>query len=284
MNKLERQGIARLIDTFGATVLINMPEHEPLPLHVRAHSRYNAATLIERCTLCPLHATCRQPVAPQWPGDALTARAQALIVVEAPTEDDDKRGQPLSGRVGKIIRNALVTAGMEPDDQAYTYAVSCQPHDEGIWRAPSVYEQHQCHDNLLRTVNASDAQYVLLFGAVATRAWREDVRLTDVAGQLFIWQNRFVYPMFSVQAVLRQTFNANTWREQLGRFAQIVVEDQGTAALSKRCAECYDTVHAYDADGIPWCREHFAEHVGKREAQETRQGKRQVHQQTLLGE
>lgn len=283
MNKLERQGIARLIDTFGAEILVNFPDYKPLPKLQRAHLRVLAADTIEACTNCDLHLGCRQPVPPRWPGGSITTRAQVVVIGESPTVDDDKAGEPFTGRIGRIVKSGLLAAGLDPDDTAWSYVNACRAHDEDVQRPPTAREQALCRENLMATIAAADAKYVLLFGGVAVHAWRDDVKVSQVAGKLFTWDNRFVWPMWSVQAVLRDTFPVVTWRAQMSQFGQIVADDSGTDALHDRCIECSEPVHGYDPNGLPWCRLHLSAHVGRAATQDARRSKHEVNQLSMLG-
>lgn len=283
MNRLERQGIARLIDTFGAEILVSFPDYQPIAKLPRAKLRVAVAEQIGSCTSCQLHTTCRQPVPPRWPGGSIMARAQVMIIGESPTLDDDKAGAAFTGRIGRIVRGGLSTAGIDPDDCAWGYVNSCRAHDEDVQRPPGAREQALCRGNLLATIAAADAKYILFLGSTAVHAWRDDVKVSQVAGKLFIWQNRFVWPMWSVQAVLRDTFPATTWRAQLSQFGQILADDSGVDALHGKCIECGESVHGYDPNGLPWCRAHLSAHVGRVMTQDARWGKHEVNQLALLG-
>lgn len=283
MNKLERQGIARLIDTFGAEILVSFPDYQPIAKLPRAKLRVAATEQITSCTGCDLHLTCRQPVPPRWPGVTLMSRAQVMIIGESPTLDDDRAAAPFTGRIGRIVRGGLQQAGIDPDDCAWSYVNSCRAHDEDVQRPPSAREQAQCKENLMKVIAAADAKYVLLLGSTAVRSWRDDVKVSQVAGKLFIWHNRFIWPMWSVQAVLRDTFPAATWRAQLSQFGQILADDSGVDGLHDRCIECSEPVHGYDPNGLPWCRVHLAAHVGRAATQNARWSKHEVNQLALLG-
>lgn len=281
MNKVERQGIARLIEVFGADILVSLPEHVPLSRIARATLRFAVTEQVTECTLCPLHMGCHGPIPPHWPADSLLTRAQVTVVVESPTEDDDNKRVVLQGRVGKTIRGGLAQAGLNTDDYAFTFVTACRSHTEQVQRPPSAREAAFCRANLLAAIDAADARYVLLFGASAVRAWRDDLKVSQVAGKLFLWGNRFVWPMWSVQAVLRDAYPGELWRNQLAQFAQIVADDAGLDALHMRCVECNETVYGYDANGVPWCRKHLPIHIGAAASRQAREAKHQVNQLTM---
>jgi len=279
MNRDERRGIIRLVRELGAEVLVSVPDHVPLSKQQRALRRTSIEEQVATCELCELRAGCNQPVVPRWPG--ITGKAHVTVVGESPTVDDDRKSLAFSGRVGRLMRDGLTTAGISAEDCAYMYVTACRAHLEDMPRPPSVREMAHCRDNLLQSISAADSKYLLLMGASAVRAWRSDVRLGDVAGRLFIWRGRFVWPMFSVQAVIRGTFPVRDWRTQLAQFGQIVADDAGVDALYPSCIECGESVYGYDIDGLPWCAEHLASHVASATTQDAGWAKHQVNQQTL---
>jgi uracil-DNA glycosylase len=275
VTKRELATIKRLIDTMGATVMVDMQDYEPRTPVKRTYLRVQASEFMEGCTSCELSphgkgsgvGTAPPIVTPDWP----QGPARIAIVGEAPGPEEVKVGRPFIGRAGRVLRGSLHAAGIDPDACAYMNAVGCMPTSEGVLRPPSTQEQAACHSNLIRNLIAADVRYVLLLGAPALRQWRTDLKLTDVAGKLFIWRQRwFVYPMFHPNAVLRQSFSAAEWREQVSKFAQIVNDDTGLDSVHSRCIDCSSSVYAYDEDAVPWCREHFKVQQATRQQEDRR--------------
>ncbi len=161
-------------------------------------------------------------------------------------------------RMGKTLFSALSSAGLSHYDGAYLSVVGCHPNDEGTPRPAAPTEVAACRSNLLDALDAANVRYVMLSGVAATRSWRADLPLADVAGRLFVWRDRWlVMPTFSLQGVMTGAQDGVQWRDHVRQFSYIVNEDVGLDALSRACIECGDGLYAYDDDGVPYCRAHF---------------------------
>src|SRR5690242_8455882 len=71
-----------------------------------------------RCTACPLHARGTQTVFGEGP-----AHAALMLVGEQPGDAEDQAGEPFVGPAGRVLREALVEAGLDPADVYITNAV-----------------------------------------------------------------------------------------------------------------------------------------------------------------
>lgn len=98
---------------------------------------------VGRCTACPLHHWATSPV----PNEG-TYHKRIVVLGEAPGEDEDKAGRPFVGRSGKLLRSAILTAGVT----TWCYianVVHCRPPKEpgnpkGGVRQPSPREIDTC--------------------------------------------------------------------------------------------------------------------------------------------
>jgi len=133
------------------------------------------------CQRCKLFQTCQTPfllpyVPKDWTG-------LLLLVGEAPGEDEDERsGEPFTGRAGRLLSSLLVRAGYGPTDVAMVNAVRCRPGDN---RTPHMPEVRACRPFLARVIQRLRPQYLIALGVTAAKSLsNEDVSVTKLRGRL----------------------------------------------------------------------------------------------------
>lgn len=92
-----------------------------------------------------------------------SSKAQVMIVGEAPGASEDEAGIPFIGRSGKLVRDYLLDAGIDPDSCYITNAVNCRPPEN---KTPSAAQIRECRHWLMERVRAVKPKYVLLLGNV----------------------------------------------------------------------------------------------------------------------
>lgn len=93
------------------------------------------------------------------------ANADLLVIGDAPTDEDDARGQAFSSRPARFLEQILAAAGVA--DRAYlTQTVFWHPPGN---RPPTPEEQAVCLPFIERAVQLIQPKAVLLIGAVAVR-------------------------------------------------------------------------------------------------------------------
>jgi uracil-DNA glycosylase len=95
-----------------------------VPAGVRSLSRLREAAA--RCRGCDLYRAATQTVFGEG-----AARARLMLVGEQPGDREDETGHPFVGPAGKLLRDALHAAGIEPRDVYLTNAVK---HFNYVWR------------------------------------------------------------------------------------------------------------------------------------------------------
>lgn len=127
-----------------------------------------------KCGKCGLYKTCNSPkMEPTGRG-----KRDVLVVGEAPGEREDEVGRQFVGKTGKILRDALVTVGLNPDrDCVFDNALRCRPPNNRIKDDRAV---EYCRPNVLNTIKAHDPKVIVLLGGKAVRSvighlWKEDV-------------------------------------------------------------------------------------------------------------
>ena len=242
-----------IASAFGARVEVGIQLRAETPLLELMKHRARTKQQIRTCVNCGLRDQCKSPVpmeAPRGTG------VKILAIGEAPGKREDELGRPFVGPAGKMLKGLLSNAGFDPWEMAFCNTISCYPNREPP--TPNMKEMIACRGNLRDQVVSSGATYVLLVGGVATSAWRSDMKVSEVHGQLFIWGGIWlVMPIYHPAAILRDVTKKDPTIDDLKRFREIVEGDLGTAGLGVKCVRCGGKVDHYDPDGVPYCDRHW---------------------------
>src|ERR1700674_3032885 len=93
------------------------------------------------CTKCNLSKSRTNAV----PGKG-NYNAEIIFTGEAPGRNEDLKGEPFVGAAGKILSEALESAGLSRDDVFITNVVKCRPPSN---RVPLEEERDSCHQHLI---------------------------------------------------------------------------------------------------------------------------------------
>ncbi|TAK41820.1 MAG: uracil-DNA glycosylase [Betaproteobacteria bacterium] len=114
------------------------------------------------CTDCKLRASCSQTVF--GVGDA---RAEWMLVGEAPGAEEDRLGEPFVGQAGKLLDNMLAAIGLRRGDNVYIGNVlKCRPPGN---RNPEPAEVAACSPYLLRQIELIQPKLILAMGRFAAQ-------------------------------------------------------------------------------------------------------------------
>lgn len=267
---VEIAAVQRLVEMFDARVMVSRdtrPENHTAA--GRLTMRVGVDERVASCTACGLRDGCTAPITPSWAPARLGRPGRVAVVAEAPSIEEDRKGECGVGRVAGILYAALRHGGLPAEMVTWINAVACTPWVEGAGgqsaqpatRPPRDLEVATCRANVLAALDAADVDYVLLLGAAAVRSWRPDLAVTKVAGGWYLWGSRwFVYPVVHTNAMLRgDSTEAREWQRQIAGFCELVANGTGLEGLGVTCveADCRGSVYGYDADGVPWCDVHF---------------------------
>jgi len=117
---------------------------------------------IGACTRCSLHRSRLQAVPGEGPPEA-----EVVLVGEAPGADEDRLGRPFVGRAGRVLDQALETAGLERKQIFVTNVVKCRPPNN---RKPLKGEIAACMPHLRLQIELLRPRVVCLMGNVALGA------------------------------------------------------------------------------------------------------------------
>jgi DNA polymerase len=111
------------------------------------------------CTKCSLSKTRTNAV----PGKG-NPKAEILFIGEAPGKNEDQKGEPFVGSAGKILTEALSSAGLSRDDVYITNVVKCRPPNN---RIPLQEEKESCQAYLSKELEIIKPKIICIMGNTA---------------------------------------------------------------------------------------------------------------------
>ena len=132
--------------------------------------------------------------------------AKAILIGEAPGENEDKTGTPFVGRAGKLLNEFLEKAGISRADDLYIInTVKCRPPQN---RVPTDEEKACCSEYLLKQIEIVNPNVLIFCGATALKSFypkktpiskiRGEVLQLEIGGKL-----RKCMPIFHPSYLLR---------------------------------------------------------------------------------
>lgn len=159
--------------------------------------------------------------------------------------------QPYDSPSRTSMRRSLAEFGVWEPRVSHLW---CVP--EALGRPPLAQDLATYRPFLLNALSAAGSKYVILVGTRPMWMWRPEMKLKMVQGKMFVWRSRYmVYPVANPLAMQKHEYRS--WRNQIEKFCYYVMNDMDTEAVSADCIDCGERVYWYDADGVPWCREHY---------------------------
>jgi len=124
---------------------------------------------LDACRRCPLGASATQGVPGEGP-----PRAVLMLVGEQPGDEEDLAGRPFVGPAGRLLRQALVDAGIDASGVYITNAVkhfSFQPRGKRrLHKTPAQREVEACRTWLEAEIAAVGPRVIVALGATALAA------------------------------------------------------------------------------------------------------------------
>jgi len=137
-----------------------------------------------------------------------------MVIGEAPGEDEDRRGRPWQGKMGRVLQRKYKQLGLDLfEDCVSLNAVNCHPTDKkGANRGPTDQEIACCRPKVMRIIEQYQPEIIILHGGVPTTSlighkWRGDF------GGIMKWRgwtipdreyNAWVCPTFHPSFIERQ--------------------------------------------------------------------------------
>jgi len=117
---------------------------------------------LSKCGQCGLSKHCFSPKM-EVVG---SGKRKILFVVDAPSENDDREGKPLTGEGGKILKQAMDGIGEELEDCWVVHAVICKPVQDTI----EEYHIESCRPNLFKTIEKLQPKVIIPLGTTAVQS------------------------------------------------------------------------------------------------------------------
>lgn len=113
------------------------------------------------CEKCQLHQGRTQAVFGTG-----NARAEWMLIGEAPGAEEDRQGKPFVGRAGQLLTNMLGAIGLDRDEVFIANILKCRPPNN---RDPRPEEVAACGDFLRRQIAHVRPRIILALGRVAAQ-------------------------------------------------------------------------------------------------------------------
>ncbi|HEV8194355.1 MAG TPA: uracil-DNA glycosylase [Ktedonobacterales bacterium] len=175
------------------------------------------AAEVQVCTLCALHLGAKQGV----PGSG-NAQAEVMLIGEAPSYYDDRRGYPFSGPTGPLLDELLALAGL---DRTSVYLTNVVKHRLPSGQSLQPDEIAACAPYLDRQIAAINPKLIVTLGRYAMARFFLRGSVSKLHGQARKIGGRIVLAMYNPAAALHQ--------EQLRR----TIEEDFRTALPAALAE-----------------------------------------------
>lgn len=152
-----------------------LPPRESLPALRRS---------AKSCQGCPLYQFATQTVFGEGP-----APASLMLVGETPGDQEDRQGRPFVGPAGRLLDDALATAGLSRETVYITNAVKHFKWEargkRRLHKKPSAREQAACRPWLEAEIRVVRPRVILCLGATAAQSLiGRDFRITKERGKM----------------------------------------------------------------------------------------------------
>ena len=138
-------------------------------------------------------------------GNPMTAKA--VLIGEAPGENEELTGTPFVGRAGKLLNEFLEKAGISRADDVYIInTVKCRPPKN---RVPEKEEKLQCENYLHTQIDIIEPKVIIFCGATALKSFSDSkTPISKIRGELMDIEVRGkkykAMPIFHPSYLLRQ--------------------------------------------------------------------------------
>ena len=109
--------------------------------------------------------------------------AKAILIGEAPGENEDKTGTPFVGRAGKLLNEFLEKAKISRKDDLYIInTVKCRPPQN---RVPSDEEKSLCSEYLLKQIDIVNPDIIIFCGSTALKSfYTKKTPISKIRGEI----------------------------------------------------------------------------------------------------
>ncbi len=125
----------------------------------------------QQCQACDLWETATQTVFGEGP-----SKSKIMLIGEQPGDQEDRAGHPFVGPAGRLLRQAMTEAGMEPSQVYLTNVVkhfrwsAAQRGKKRIHKKPRSFEIHACRPWLDAELRIVKPKVLVCLGATAAQS------------------------------------------------------------------------------------------------------------------
>ncbi len=186
------------------------------------------AAEVSVCEKCDLYVGAKHAV----PGTG-DPRAEVMLIGEAPSFVDDRRGVPFSGPSGVFLDELLALAGLS---RAEVFLTNIVKHRSPESRALTPDETAACAPYLTRQIAAIDPLVIVALGRGAAARFFPKVRITTMHGQAKLVAGRIVVAMYNPAAALHQEHLRATVMEDFRRALPAAIAEARRLAAEGKMA------------------------------------------------
>jgi DNA polymerase len=186
------------------------------------------ATEVSVCEKCDLYSGAKHAV--PWTGNP---HAEVMLIGEAPSYVDDRRGAPFSGPSGLFLDELLALAGLS---RAEVFLTNIVKHRSPESRALTPDEITACAPYLTRQIAAVDPLVIVALGRGAATRFFPKVRITMMHGQAKLIDGRIVIAMYNPAAALHQEHLRTTVMEDFRRALPAAIAEARRLAAEGKLA------------------------------------------------
>lgn len=132
--------------------------------------------------------------------------AKAILIGEAPGENEDKTGTPFVGRAGKLLNEFLEKTGISRAEDLYIInTVKCRPPQN---RVPTDEEKALCSEYLLKQIEVVNPNVLIFCGSTALKSfYPKKTPISKIRGEVLELEiggkSRKCIPIFHPSYLLR---------------------------------------------------------------------------------
>jgi len=132
---------------------------------------------------------------------------KALVIGEAPGEEEDLVGKPFVGRSGTLLRTAIDGIGLSKDDVVYTNIVRCRPSNNKISKVAINF----CKAFAIQDIEEYKPKFVLLMGNSPLEGILGETGITNWNGIIIKKNGRKYLPLYHPAYILRNPGATDDW-------------------------------------------------------------------------
>jgi uracil-DNA glycosylase family 4 len=149
------------------------------------------------------------------------AKADLVIVGEAPGRDEDQQGEPFVGQAGKLLTDIIAAIGLSRSDVYICNVIKCRPPNN---RPPEPVEIETCSPFLHAQLASIGPKMICTLGKFATQVLLQSQRpISSLRGNFHEYRGIPVMPTFHPAFLLRNpAAKKDVWEDMKKLHAELV--------------------------------------------------------------